>query len=302
MFCKNIILVFIFCTFLYAQQDSVKQDSVEYNIKPVRLAIVGGTIAASYAAFYLAYLKEGWWAKAEPMHFEPLDSDMNYAHNLDKFGHFYAGILFGEVFAMSYDWAGMSPFASSLWSGITVTLTQVLIEIKDGVSPYGYSIYDAAAGSLGGFYVMGKRFVPAMKYVDYKFTYWPNSSGYWDSSGTIWFDDYYGGNQTHWLSFKVSKMLPTGAKAYYPEWLAIAFGLGIADGYTPKTMDYRYEYYLSLDYDLEAIFHPQKTWSKNLVAILNHVKFPAPTVRVGPKPRFFWIHPLRFTLSSSKFF
>ncbi len=300
MFFKNIILILFLCTFLHAQQ----QDSVEYEIKPARLAIVGGSIVASYTAFYLAYLKEGWWAKAEPMHFEPLDSDMNYAHNLDKFGHFYTGIVFGELFAMSYDWTGMSPFASSLWAGITVSLTQILIEIKDGVSPYGYSAYDALAGSLGGFYVMGKRFIPAMKYFDYKFTYWPNSSGYWDKHrgkdtdgyGGIWFDDYYGGNQTHWLSFKVGKMLPTKAKAYYPEWLAIALGLGIAEGYNPQTMDYRYEYYISLDYDLEAIFSPQKTWSKNLVTILNHIKFPAPTVRVGRNARFFWIHPLQFSV------
>jgi hypothetical protein len=282
-----------------AVADTAEQDlAEEHKIKPVRLAIVGGSIAAIYSTFYIAYLKEGWWAEARPMHFEPLESDMNYAHNLDKFGHFYTGVIVGELFAMSYDWVGMSPFASSLCAGITVSLTQILIEIKDGVSPYGYSVYDAAAGSLGGFYAMGKRFIPAMKYVDYKFAYWPNSPGYWDAHrgkntdgyGGIWFDDYYGGNQTHWLSFKLGKMLPAQAKTYYPEWLAIAFGLGVAGEYNME-MSYRYEYYLSLDYDFEAILRPQKTWSKNLVTILNHIKFPAPAVRLHPNATFFPLHP-----------
>ncbi len=281
--------------------DTTAQDSVEYKIKPVRLAIIGGSIATSYIAIYAIYLKEGWWSEAAPFRFK---NDFEYASNLDKFGHFYTGVIFSELFTMSYDWVGMSPFASTLWAGITLGFTQILIEFKDGFSPYGYSTWDAVAGTLGGFYAMGKRFVPAMQYVDYKFAYWRNNREYWkvggeDKGGSltgadgVWVDDYYGGNQTHWLSFKVGKMLPAGARDYYPGWLAFAFGWGIDDKrFDPEYLESRYEFYFSLDYDLEAIFQPKRTWSKNLITILNHVKFPAPAVRVYPKGTFFPVHPM----------
>ncbi len=259
------------------------------TIKPLRLVAIGSGIAASYSAVYFALLKDGWWDKVAPFRFEPTHSDMNYASNLDKFGHFYTGVVIGELLAMSYDWAGLGPFGSTLWAGITVGATQIIIEFKDGFSPYGYSVWDAIAGTLGGFYAMGKMYIPAMQYVDYKFTYWPNSSGYWDwhkkkGETGIWFDDYYGGNQTHWLSFKFPQISP----------LALAFGWGLYDAYVgsePGWDKIRYGYYISLDYDFEAIFHPQKTWSKNLITILNHIKFPAPAIRLYPSAKFFPLHP-----------
>jgi len=298
----------IFVVVSIANSQDLDSAAVANEIKPVRLAIIGGSIAASYTAIYLIYLREGWWSESEKFHFQSLESDMDYASNLDKFGHFYTGIVFGELFAMSYDWVGMSPFASTLWAGITLGLTQVLIEFKDGFSPYGYSTWDALAGTLGGFYAMGKRFIPAMQYVDYKFTYWPNSPVYWDSmrqvggedaggsltgANGVVVDDYYGGNQTHWLSFKVAKMLPESAKTNYPKWLAFAFGWGIDEGRFKVEGKSSYEFYASLDYDLEAIFNPQKTWSKNLVKMLNLVKFPAPAVRFGGRDgaKFFPLHP-----------
>jgi len=290
--------LFIAFLFLFSFSYSQTQDSVEYEINTGRLAVITGSIALSYTAIYIVYLKEGWWADATPFSFK---DDFEYASNLDKFGHFYTGVIFGHLFTMSYDWVGMSPFASTFWAGITLGLTQIAIEFKDGFSPYGYSKWDAVAGTLGGFYAMGKRFIPAMQYVDYKFVYWRNNKEYWkldgeDKGGSltggdgVWVDDYYGGNQTHWLSFKVGKFMP-----HYMEWFAFAFGWGIDD----KRFDSnygrsRYEYYISPDYDLEAIFRPQETWSKNLVTILNHVKWPAPVLRFYPKPKLFPIHPLGF--------
>jgi len=293
------LAVLILVLFSLANSQDLDSAVVDYEIKPMRLVVIGSGVAASYTAIYFALLRDGWWDEMKPFRFEPLYSDMHYASNMDKFGHFYAGAVIGELLAMSYDWAGLDPFASTLWAGITVGFTQVVIEFKDGFSPYGYSVWDAAAGTLGGFYAMGKRFIPAMQYVDYKFSYWPNSSEYWDEyrregKTGIWFDDYYGGNQTHWLSFKVAKMLPKEAREYYPGWLAFAFGWGLHDAYiSSEGWDkIRYGYYVSLDYDFEAIFHPQKTWSKNLIAILNHIKFPAPAIRLHPDAKFFPLHPM----------
>ena len=310
---KQIFFVLILVFFAFANSQDLDSAVLDNTIKPARLALIGSGIATTYTAIYLVFLKEGWWPggeSAQKFNFERVKHDFGYASNLDKFGHFYTGAIFGELFAMSYDWVGLSQFVSTLLAGVTLGATQVAIEFKDGFSPYGYSFYDALAGTLGGFYAMGKRFVPAMQYIDYKFTYWPNSSLYWDSTRKhggeqmggkltggdgVFVDDYYGGNQTHWISFKVAKMLPKSAKTNYPEWLAFAFGWGIDDGhYTVGWGKSRYEFYASLDYDLEAVFNPQKTWSKNLVKILNFVKFPAPAVRFDGRdgPKFFPLHPL----------
>jgi hypothetical protein len=313
MVIKKRVFVAIIVVFFSIAASQETDTIPEYQINPTRLAIIGGSIATSYTAAYLIFLKEGWWAKSEPFKFEPLSNDFYYASNLDKFGHFYTGALFSELFAMSYDWVGMSPFASSLWAGITVSFTQILVEFKDGFAPYGYSVWDAAAGTLGGFYAMGKRYIPAMQYIDYKFIYFPNYKGYWrdtkanggenmggplTGSEGVFVDDYYGGNQTHWLSFKVAKMLPSEAREYYPQWLALAFGLGIDNGRYERKKENgsygksRYEFYASLDYDAEAIIHPQQTWSKNIVKILNLIKFPAPAVRFGSNAKFFPLHPM----------
>jgi len=283
---KFIVLILVF--FSLANSQDLDSTVAGDTIKPMRLVIIGSGVAAAYTGIYIALLKDGWWNEVKPFRFESLSSDMHYASNLDKFGHFYAGAVIGELLAMSYDWAGMNSFASTLWASITVGFTQIFIEFKDGFSPYGYSVWDAAAGTLGGLYAMGKRFIPAMQYVDYKFSYWPNSSEYWDvyrreGKTGIWFDDYYGGNQTHWLSFKIEKISP----------LALAFGWGLYDVYVGGPCDrIRYGYYISLDYDFDAIFHPKKTWSKNLITILNHIKFPAPTIRLYPDAKFFPLHPM----------
>jgi len=119
---KLIVLIFVFFSLAKSQDLD-------------RLVIIGSGTAAAYAGIYFALLKDGWWDKVEPFRFEPLYSDMHYASNLDKFGHFYAGAVIGELFTMSYDWAGLNPFASTLWAGITVGFTQIFIEFKSHIQP-----------------------------------------------------------------------------------------------------------------------------------------------------------------------
>ena len=269
----------------------------QYQINPMRLAIVGGTVGALYTAAFIGIFKDGWWKYYEPFHFEEFHGDMTYAVNMDKFGHFYIGVLFGESFTYAYDWVGFSPFYATFWAAVTVGFTQIAVELKDGFSPYGYSVWDATAGTLGSLYAMGKRFVPAFAYIDYKFTYFPSRKYYWDDVKNdskkegVFTDDY--PNQSHWLSFKVGKMLPSAAKPYWPGFLALAFGWAMdCKQYTTPGNEGGYEYYLSLDYDLEAVFNPTQTWGKNLLAVINHIKFPAPAVRIGENAKFFPLHPV----------
>ncbi|MDR0516075.1 MAG: hypothetical protein LBH25_03425, partial [Fibromonadaceae bacterium] len=101
-------------------------DSAEYKINTTRLAVIGGTVGAFYTAAFVIFLKDGWWKLYQPFHFEDRREDWDYVKNMDKFGHFYAGVLLGDIFAMSYEWAGFSPFASVFWAGVTIGSTQIL--------------------------------------------------------------------------------------------------------------------------------------------------------------------------------
>lgn len=275
--------------------EELGSDSLQRISVPKTIAVASIT-AASYGAAYFLVFKKGWWdEEGNSFHFE---NDFDYAMNVDKLGHFSSGVLMGEFFYEGYHWAGISEFNSYLLAGTSAMLTHVAIDVKDGFSPeWGFSIFDVLAGSLGGFYPMAKRYVPWFKYIDLKWSYWINSDVYYENTDTgVFTDDY--PNHTYWCSFKIYRMLPYGARKYYPEWLALAAGLSIDDvifhrgmGKHPKGGSY--EVYLALDYDLEA-FHPHKWWSRKLVTALNYIKWPAPTIQVYPDVKFFLTYPIKF--------
>lgn len=127
------------------------------------------------------------------------------------------------------------------------------IDVKDGFSPeWGFSVFDVLSGTLGGFLPMAERYIPVFKYVDLKWSYWINTKAYYRQSKTgVFTDDYC--NQTFWASFKIHRMLPKAARAYYPSWLALAAGLSIDEGVFlhDKDVTPHREVYIALDYDLK---------------------------------------------------
>ena len=234
------------------------------------------------------------WGGGGGNHFH-FENDFDYALNLDKFGHFAAGVALGEGFYEGYRWAGVSEFQSYLFAGLSAMMTHIAIDVKDGYSPrWGFSVFDVMSGTLGGFLPMAERYVPLFKYVDLKWSYWINTKAYYRQSHTgVFTDDYC--NQTFWASFKPYRMLPAGARKYYPSWLAIAAGLSIDEGVFIK--DYEgtphREVYIALDYDLEA-FRPQSRLARTLIKWLNYFKLPAPAVQVYPEYHWFLLYPIKF--------
>lgn len=271
------------------------------KISKLRLASVGALTTVSFAASYVLVFQKGWWSDGgSDFHFE---NDYDYAMNLDKGGHFFAGVLLSEMFYEGYHWAGLTEFQSYFWAGVSAGMTHVGIDVKDGFSPeYGYSVFDVMSGTIGGFWPMAERYVPAFKYFDYKWSYWINSQAYYDQSQTgVFTDDYV--NQTHWLSFKVDRMLPRAAADYWPDWLAVAVGLGIDDGVfvrdslefaegRPASDGGRYEIYVGPDWDLEGLFKPKDRWARRTVTMFNYIKFPMPTLQVYPYRKWHWVYPI----------
>lgn len=279
-------------TWDYRSEDST---DIKNDISVPKIAGVASlTLIAYGAAFWLVFDK-GWWdEQGNHFHFE---NDFDYALNLDKFGHFGAGVILAEGFYEGYRWAGASEFQSYLFAGLSAMATHIAIDVKDGFAPkWGFSIFDVLSGTLGGFLPMAERYVPVFKYVDLKWSYWINTTVYYDkekhtSGGGVFTDDYV--NQTYWASFKPYRLLPAAAQKYYPSWLAIAVGLSIDEKmFTTKKHPHR-EVYLALDYDLEA-FRPQSRLARQVVKFLNYFKLPAPTIQVYPKFNWFLLYPIKF--------
>ena len=215
--------------------------------------------------------------------------------NLDKLGHFAAGVILGESFYEAYHWAGVSEFQSYLYAGLSAMATHIAIDVKDGYSPeWGFSVFDVLSGTLGGFLSMAERYIPVFKYVDLKWSYWINTKAYYRQSDTgIFTDDYC--NQTFWASFKPYRLLPASVRAYYPSWLAFAAGLSIDEGVFIRHYEgtpHR-EVYLALDYDLEAV-RPQSRLARTFVKYLNYFKLPAPTIQVYPEFHWYLLYPIKF--------
>ena len=268
---------------------------VSPEIKPWRFAGVASLTLIAYGAAYGFVFQKGWWDEngGRGFHFE---NDFEYALNLDKLGHFAAGVVIGETFYEGYRWAGASEFQSYLFAGFTALATHIAIDIKDGFAPkWGFSIFDVLSGGIGGFLPMAERYVPLFKYIDLKWSYWINSNAYYDhehaASGGIFTDDYV--NQTYWLSVKPYRMLPEAARKYYPSWLAIAFGLSIDEKVFTKQPHPRRELYIALDYDLEA-FRPQSRMARTIIKALNYFKLPAPTIQVYPEFHWYLLYPIKF--------
>ena len=248
----------------------------------------------AYGAAYGFVFEKGWWDD-ERTHFH-FENDFDYALNLDKFGHFAAGVVLGEFFYEGYHWAGASEFQSYLFAGLSALATHIAIDVKDGFAPtWGFSIFDVLSGGLGGFLPMAERYVPLFKYIDLKWSYWINSNAYYDSnhaaSGGVFTDDYV--NQTFWLSVKPYRLLPESARKYYPSWLAIAVGLSIDEKVFTKEPHPRREVYVALDYDLEA-FRPQSRFARFAIKMLNYFKLPAPTIQVYPEFHWYLLYPIKF--------
>lgn len=284
-------------TWDYRSED--KNDSIEFSL--AKSLGVASLAVATYAVAYIFVFEKGWWGdKGSNFHFE---NDFDYALNLDKFGHFAAGVAIGELFYEGYRWAGISEFKSYLFAGLSAMSTHIAIDVKDGFSPeWGFSIFDVLSGTLGGFLPMAERYVPIFKYVDLKWSYWLNSRAYYDqdkykntrktSSAKIFTDDYV--NWTFWASFKIYRMLPKAARKYYPSWLAIATGLSIDDGaFSHGKQEAHRELYIALDYDLES-FRPQSRMARTIIKTLNYIKFPAPAIQVYPEFHWYLLYPIKF--------
>jgi hypothetical protein len=264
------------------------------KIIPWRLALVSSGVSLTYIGAYWVIFRNGWWKDSgNTFHFA---NDFEYALNLDKGGHFFSGILMGEVFYDGLRWSGMEELPAHWWASSFAALSHVGIDIKDGYAPeWGFSVWDVIAGTAGGFWPMFKRYSRFGPYLDFKGSYWYNSTEYWRSTThvsdiPVATDDYV--NQTYWLSLKVQKLLPNSMQKYWPAFIAFTAGLSITE--PVYNGERKYEVFIGPDWDLEGLFAPKSYEAKRIVRYLNYIHFPMPALQVYPHRAIHWVYPIRF--------
>ncbi len=283
-----LIVVFIFTsTKTFAQKEVSK-----FNRK--RVLIVGSSLVTAVSASYY-YIEKSWWSEKQiPFHFDD-GADLTYALNVDKCGHFLGGLHAADIFSSSMKWTGMKE-THSLWSGAAFGFAlQLAIEIKDAYAPYwGFSKWDLGLGTAGALWPVGQYYCNDLKAINFKFSYFKHSNIYWEldlqrgkeTSQFSWHDDY--PNQTYWATFDVNHFIET---CNWPKWLDIAIGFGLDDtqylNNNTKTGGNN-EFYIALDYDLPKMLKKWDTkFSKKVKHWLNYIHFPAPTIMISPKVKFY---------------
>ena len=284
-------IYFLLLLFLSFSFSSVAQtDSIV--VKPIKLTIVGAGALATLGGSYV-YIQKSWWNdNASEFHFDD-GSDLRYALNVDKAGHFVGGMLISDMFQGSLQWSGVSEKKAHWYGAAMGSFVQAAIEMKDAYAPHwGFSIWDFGAGSVGALVPVAERYWKPMEYIDFKMSYAKRSNHYWDLGIAqkpyapphphAYQDDYI--NQTYWVSF-----FPLRDRGHH---IGLALGFGLDDTqYLDVTNTKRggqNEFYIALDYDLLQLL---KNWdgptAKKVKHWFNYIKLPAPTIRVSPSVEFY---------------
>lgn len=141
--------------------------------------IAAGSIAAFHGA-YLTWQHFAWYRKGnEDFHFEgPSPSTFSadaFAGGADKLGHFWGNYVLTRGTTAVLVAGGWPTLPSS---GVAFGLTELaflLIEIQDGMAPYGFGTKDLVANLLGGAAGVVLDNLPTVdRLFDFRLEYWPS--------------------------------------------------------------------------------------------------------------------------------
>ncbi|MDB5035778.1 MAG: hypothetical protein JWQ98_3019 [Chlorobi bacterium] len=260
-----------------APPDTVRPDAV-------KLAVIGGITAGGFIYGH-AVLSHLWWkGTRSPFHFE-WDHDWSYALGADKLGHFFFPYLASDICRQELIWSDVDT-TTSLWLASGMGLAyQTYIEVRDGFSKeWGFSWGDFTADILGAAYPVAQHYLPALRHFNFKMSFYPSES-YRAGQYHAIIDDYE--SAYHWLSIDVHGLLPESLRDDIPALFNVAIGHSV------RNLDHlgggNHEFYLSLDWNLEALPGDGAFW-KFIRHNLNFYHLPAPAVRIYPGLVWYGIH------------
>jgi len=244
--------------------------------KVVATGVVGCLLAGSLVGSY-----NDWWKdSAEPFHFVDDGLFQNYSLGVDKIGHAYTSYFYFHSFRNLLLWGGYDTSAAFWVAGGTAAFFALSIEVGDGLSPFGFSLYDLAFNIGGLGYAMAQVAVPCLRDFSLKWSYVPSGGYRWPPH----FTDHYDAH-TYWLTVNVHNLLPDEWSICWPEFIQLAVGYGVNKGYT------RRELVVGLDLNIGAL-RVESPELKLLRDTVNLFHLPSPAVKMteNERPRWHWVH------------
>jgi len=244
----------------------------------VATAFVGGN------AYLYHYFKKAWWSgeRAEGFVWNA-DWDMEF-RDQDKFGHMLGGYHLTRIGYAGLRAACVSKRKALIAGGIYAALFQLQIEIFDArFKKYGFSYPDLIANTTGQAIAIAQELNPTLKAIKPTFSYrqtraLKNRVVASELRPSI---DYEG--QTYWFSADVNRMLPDGAKPYWPSFIRLSAGHSITEWINEQGVNRRAKrkILLSLDLDPEKLPGNAPIW-RAIKHTLSYYRFPAPALQITP--------------------
>ena len=309
---KQCILA-LFCLFCFVTSfaQNVEPVSVDSASAKKKLNVPGLISVCAISPVIMTgvyvYMNNAWWSeKGSSLHFDD-GTDLKYALNLDKLGHFTASCWVSTGFSDILRVVGCSE-NTSLWGGAALsTINATVIEIKDGYAPYwGFSLYDEAANVLGAFYPVLQAKVPFFKNINFKWSFdvdYSYNTVYYkykmvteSASAYSFIDDY--DRQYFWLTFDwASVFCKDKAKYKFPYCIDLAIGLSAQNlkaekycAFDPSysASDINREFFIGFDFNLTKLFK-QKNVGYYICKYANLYHLPMPAMQFTPNAKAHWL-------------
>jgi hypothetical protein len=160
-----------------ATQSSVVEQPKPASSRRNKL-LAAGSIAAFHGV-YLTWQYFAWYRKGdEPFHYEgsydAFGADA-FSGGADKLGHTWGNYTLTRGTTAVLVAGGFPKLQSSLAAFGLTELAYLLIEIQDGMAPYGFGKKDLAANLIGGTVGVLMDNIPAIdRLLDFRLEYWPS--------------------------------------------------------------------------------------------------------------------------------
>jgi hypothetical protein len=235
------------------------------------------------------YFKQAWWSgERAPHFFFRADWDQEF-RDQDKFGHMLGGYHLARFGYAGLRSACVSEKKAIFWSAAYAAAFQLQIEIFDGMyKKYGFSYADMIANTTGQTLAVMQELHPSLRAIKPTVSYHKTRALANIESGQIAGElrpslDYSG--QTYWFSADMNRLLPDGAKDYWPSFIRFSAGHSVTDWISPETgfpQRAKRKIILSLDFDPEKLPGNAPLW-KSIKHTLSYYHFPAPALELTPK-------------------
>jgi uncharacterized protein YfiM (DUF2279 family) len=260
--------------------------------RPATRAAVGGVFVGGNAALY-EYFRRAWWSGERSEFTVRSDWDLAF-RDQDKLGHFLGGYQLARVGQDLLETACVGGRKAAWWGAAYAAAFQLQIEVWDGYQEkYGFSPPDLIFNTAGAALVVAQQEAPAMRAFKPTISYartdavkhaadFPAGSVGRELRTTV---DYAG--QTYWISTDVERLLPDGAKRYWPGLVRFSVGHSVTDWIEPETgatIRGRRKIVLSLDIDPEKLPGNHPLW-RQVKHQLSYYRFPAPALVIAPTAR-----------------